>query len=61
MENENQNFLSQIRNLWTRMNASERLMVVVALAVLGIALIVWLGLARTQGYALLYGGLEPAD
>jgi flagellar M-ring protein FliF len=61
MDTENQTFLSQLGSLWTRMNPNERLVLVVSLVVLAVALAVWLTVSRSQGYALLYGGLEPAD
>ncbi len=61
METEKTNFVAQLTSLWSRMNSNERMVLVISALVLIIALVVWLTVGRSQGYALLYGGLEPSD
>jgi len=61
METERPSFLTQLGNLWARLNSSERLIVVASALILVVALAVWLGVTRQPAYALLYGNLDPSD
>ncbi|HEX9746695.1 MAG TPA: flagellar basal-body MS-ring/collar protein FliF [bacterium] len=61
MENQNPSFIDQLRSLWLRMNASERLIMVSTIIIAGIALAIWVTAVRSPAQALLYGGLDPAD
>ncbi|MFH1675693.1 MAG: flagellar basal-body MS-ring/collar protein FliF [bacterium] len=61
MENKSPNFLGQLGTLWSKMNASERLIVGASAIILVFAITIWIGVTRQPAYALLYGGLEPTD
>lgn len=61
METESPNFLAQLSTLWSRLNPSERLIVVASGLILVVALAVWVSVTRQPAYALLYGNLDPSD
>jgi flagellar M-ring protein FliF len=61
METERPSFLTQLGNLWARLNSSERLIVVASGLILVVALAVWISVTRQPAYALLYGNLDPSD
>jgi len=61
MDTENKSFPAQLNSLWTRLNASEKLIVVASGLILLVALGVWISVARQPDFALLYGNLEPTD
>jgi flagellar M-ring protein FliF len=54
-------FIDQFNLLWSKLNSSERLILVASVLILIVTLTVWVVVARHPAYALLYGDLDPSD
>ncbi len=61
METGSPSFIAQLGNLWSRLNSSERLIVVASALILVVALAVWISVTRQPAQALLYGNLDASD
>ncbi len=61
MESESQSFPQQLVQLWTKLNASEKLIIISSVLILVIAMVIWISVTRQPATALLYGNLEPSD
>ncbi len=61
MDTQDRSFPAQLSSLWSRLNASEKLIVTASALILVIALGVWITVARQPNMALLLGNLDPTD
>lgn len=61
MKTENQTFFQQMSSIWSKLTPSQQIFISAMLVILVVAFSVWIGVAKQPAYALLFGGLEPAD